>query len=122
VKKPKTKLKRGTRLDNGARVGTCPMCHKEGEIKVESMISVPPAIYVKAKHERGGDCAKRISAPLNVREAALLVGLRPVAIYAAVERQVLKPIERRPGWPIQFEVMDFAAYFNTPDARKKEVN
>jgi hypothetical protein len=111
----------GTRLETGARVGVCPSCHKIATRGLEVILlglppDVPPAINLIATHTGTRQCVSVINRPLNVQEAALLCGLRPVAIYAAVARGNLIAT-RREGWPIVFEVADFARYFNSTDRR-----
>ena len=110
--KRKATLKRGARLDSGARVGDCPVCHKLGAIEVglfDDGLGV--SIDHDAKHHE-----TTLTEPLTVQEAALLCGLRPVSIYAAVSRNLLRAT-RRPYHPVEFAPVDFAAFFNTPDQR-----
>lgn len=114
----KAKLKLGARLPGGARVGSCPLCGKPGTIEIgvyESGLGI--SIDHAASHH---EVMRRD--PLNVREAALLCGVRPVAIYMAVQRGTLRAKPREAGWPIMFTVGDFGAYFNTPDKRRKEAD
>jgi len=62
-------------------------------------------------------CSTARTTALTVREVAQLCGVRPVAIYAAVSRGRLIAV-RRVSRPIEFEVGEFAAYFNAADRRQ----
>lgn len=112
----KAKMKLGQRLPNGARVGICPRCGKIGAIEI-GMFETGMGISID--HSASHHELMR-SDPLNVQEAALLCGVRPVTIYTAVHRSTLRAKPRQSGWPITFNPIDFAAYFNTPDRRRKE--
>lgn len=116
VSKGKSKLKLGQRLMNGSqRVGSCPVCGKLGAIEIGMFES---GMGISIDHAASHHELMR-SEPLNVREAALLCGVRPVTIYTAVHRGVLRATYKV-GWPIMFSPGDFAAYFNAPDRRRKE--
>ncbi len=120
--KQKTTYKLGERLPNGARVGFCPMCGKRGEITVslieDESAFVLPLMYVAVIHRGAVQCARRYTQPLLVKTAAELCGVKPITIRAAERRGILKST-RRAGYPIEFAVADFAAYFNRPDGRHK---
>jgi hypothetical protein len=115
----------GARLPSGERVGYCPMCGKRGKIAVSLIDDAAftlPLMYVKVTHRQLDQnnepvqCARRYTRPLLVNEAARLCGVQPITIRAAERRGLLKST-RRPGYPIEFTVADFAEYFNRADGR-----
>jgi hypothetical protein len=112
MKKEKAKLKLGTRTATGW-IGTCPVCHGAGNVIVH-LDNDKRYLTLAIEHDKR-TCTTS-ARELNVSEAALLRGSRPVTIYAAVARGNLKAT-RQAGWPIMFTPADFAAWWNRPDGR-----
>jgi hypothetical protein len=107
-------LQIGTRLPNGARVGTCPVCHAPGVIEIGLFET---GLRISIDHERKHHEVMHRGS-LLVAEVAALCGLKWITVYKAIQRGSIKAT-RRPGWPISIEPRDFAEYFNRPDGRHK---
>lgn len=117
------KLKMGERREDGSRVGYCPTCGKPGVIRVEIMATTAPGeigrVVVTIQHASAHHFLN-LRTPLVVREAAILCGVKPIAIYAAISRGSLEILTRQRGRPIEIGAEEFVEYFQQQDGRRKE--
>lgn len=95
------------------RQGICPTCNKPA--RLEAAMSHDHYLHVVAHHAKSQHVAD-FKHPLTVKRLADLCGVRPITIYTAVRRGLLRPLDD-PNMYKCFDIADVAEYFNRADRR-----